>query len=164
MQVKTAIKERRSIRNFTNRQVKKSAILKILNSGIWAPSGLNNQPWKYKVLKDKAKDKLAQFTEYAQIIKNVPICICVFLNHERSYNRDKDIMALGASIQNMLLSAYELGISSCWLGEILKEKDVVRKTLNLSVSLELMAVVVLGYAKKYPAKGKRKKLNSFIIK
>ncbi|MDQ1253664.1 MAG: hypothetical protein QG646_2851, partial [Euryarchaeota archaeon] len=34
---------RRSVREFTDRQISKEEINTILNAGRWAPSGLNNQ-------------------------------------------------------------------------------------------------------------------------
>ncbi|HEC68845.1 MAG TPA: hypothetical protein ENI31_00960 [Candidatus Omnitrophica bacterium] len=72
-------------------------------------------------------------------------------------------MAIGACIQNMLLCAQELGIGSCWLGEILNKKEKVRKLLNIDKNYELMAVVSIGYPLKKPNKGKRKRLKTLIL-
>ena len=80
------------------------------------------------------------------------------------YDRDKDIMAIGACIQNMLLQAYCLGIGSCWLGEILNKKNEVREALRVKSDYELMAVISFGYAKKQSGKGSRKKIQGFILK
>ena len=72
-------------------------------------------------------------------------------------------MAIGACIQNMLLCAYELGIGSCWLGEILKRKSRVTKYLKIHPRYELMAVVSLGYPLKKPPKGRRKNIKNLIL-
>ena len=115
------IKGRRSIRKFNIKKVEKDKIRNILTAGRWAPSGLNNQPWRFVLIESqKYKDKIAQLTEYGGIIKKAPIAILVFLDKNSSYDRDKDIMAIGACVQNMLLEAHSLGLGSCWLGEILK--------------------------------------------
>ncbi|MCD4809816.1 MAG: nitroreductase family protein, partial [Methanosarcinales archaeon] len=57
----------------------------------------------------------------------------------------KDIQACGAAIQNMLLAAHGMGLGAVWLGEILNQKDEVGDILNAPGSLELMAVVAIGY-------------------
>lgn len=164
MKITSTIKERRSIRQYTRDIPKKKDIKKILEAAIWAPSGLNNQPWKFKVLKESRKDGLSKFTKYAHVIKNAPLAICVFLDNSATYNRQKDIMAIGACIQNMLLLAHELGLGTCWLGEILNKKEEVQKYLEIDSDLELMAVVTLGYSDEEITKGCRKGLKSFMLK
>jgi len=59
MKIEKAILERRSIRDYTDKLPKDKDIERILTAGIWAPSGLNNQPWKFKVVKSEQKDGLA---------------------------------------------------------------------------------------------------------
>jgi len=44
------IKGRRSVRKFKKKTVSKQIVEKILEAGRWAPSGLNNQPWRFMVL------------------------------------------------------------------------------------------------------------------
>ena len=164
MKVETAIKKRRSIREYTKEVPKEEGIKKILEAGIWAPSGLNNQPWKFKVVKGAEKDGLSKFTKYADIVKDAPIVICVFLDNGATYNRDKDIMACGACIQNMLLEAYELGFGTCWLGEIINQKEAVEKYLKTDSDYELMARVTLGFSDEEVTKSCRKGFKNFILK
>jgi len=164
MKTTSTIKERRSIRQYTRQIPKEDDVKKILEAALWAPSGLNNQPWKFKVLKETQKDALAKFTKYAHIIKNAPLAICVFLDNGSTYNREKDIMAIGACVQNMLLEAHELGLGTCWLGEILNKKKEVQEYLGIDSDLELMVVVTLGYSDEEITKGCRKGLKNFILK
>lgn len=164
MKVEQAIRQRRSIRQYTKDAVQDSDIQKIMEAAIWAPSGLNNQPWKFKVLKSEdEKNGLAKFTKYGRIIRDAPIAICVFLDNSSTYNREKDIMAVGACIQNMLLQAYELGLASCWLGEILNKREEAEAFLKVDADYELMAVISLGYSDEELTEACRKKLNTFII-
>jgi nitroreductase len=144
--VTRAIKMRRSIRQFKKDPVPDEILDQILESGLWAPSGKNNQPWKFAVIRDSAtKESLATFTHYSSVIHHAPVCIAVFLDHSRVYDRTKDVLAVGASIQNMLLTIHVLGLGGVWLGEILKNKDKVKELLGANQDLELMAVVALGY-------------------
>jgi len=159
------IKQRRSIREYKKKIPPEEDIEKILEAGGWAPSGLNNQPWRFLVIKDKAeKNKLSGFTRYGDIIKDAPVVIVVCMDIADSYNRDKDLMAIGACIQNMCLEAHSLGLGTCWMGEILNRKTEVCKFLNLDKELELMAVVTLGYSGEDITKGCRKPLKELKIR
>ncbi|MFH1460057.1 MAG: nitroreductase family protein [Candidatus Omnitrophota bacterium] len=168
MNLKELILERRSVRKYKKKAICEETIQNILETGIWAPSGLNNQPWRFKIITEPIiKNKLAQLTKYNSIIEKAPCVICVFLEKEVMYDRDKDIMAIGACIQNMLLYAFSIGIGSCWLGEILNKKDQANKLLGIKNQLELMAVIAFGYDQLNEfklRKGQRDNLESFILK
>jgi nitroreductase len=140
------IKGRRSVRQFKKDPVPDDLINRIMESGLWAPSGKNNQPWKFAVIRDSTlKKSLASFSHYGSVILNAPVCIAVFLDHSRVYDRTKDVQAVGASIQNMLLTVHSMGLGGVWLGEILKNKEEVGDVLGAGKDLELMAVLALGY-------------------
>jgi nitroreductase len=139
------ILNRRSVREFTDKPVSKEDINIILDSGHWAPSGLNNQPWRFIVIRDRETiQKLSECTHYSGIVAGAPLLIATFLDNETSYNRTKDLEAIGAAVQNMLLSCCELGLGGVWLGEILNQKENVNFILNCPSGLELMAVLAIG--------------------
>ena len=79
-----------------------------------------------------------------RLSKKLP-CIAVFLDHLRVYDRTKDVQAVGASIQNMLLTIHSMELGGVWLGEILQNKEKVGELLRVDKDLELMAVVALGH-------------------
>jgi nitroreductase len=158
------IKSRRSIRCFKKQAVDEKLVKEIIEAGSWAPSGLNNQPWKFVVVRSPAvKDKLAELTHYRTIIQEAPVCIAVFLDTALSYDRTKDIQAIGACMQNMLLAIHALGLGGVWLGEILKNSEKVKQLLGVSPALEFMAVVALGYPDEKNITAERKKLNEVIL-
>ncbi len=164
MSVYEMVRRRRSIRKYEDRMVADAEVTQILEAGRWAPSGLNNQPWRFMVVTDReTKDGLARFTKYGRIIKAAPLLIVVCMDQKASYNRDKDLMAIGAFIQNMLLAACELNVGTCWLGEILNRKEEVAAYLGLPDNLELMAVVTVGYLAETGGKGKRRSLEALAI-
>jgi len=140
------IRTRRSVRQFKKKPVSDDLLNQILESGLWAPSGKNNQPWKFAVVRDpKLKESLSSLTHYHSIIKKASVCIAIFLDHSRVYDRTKDVLAVGASIQNMLLTIRSMGLGGVWLGEILKNKERVGELLGAGTELELMAVIALGH-------------------
>ncbi|WP_094226460.1 nitroreductase family protein [Methanolobus psychrotolerans] len=144
-EVTDIILSRRSVRKFTEEPVENKEIKTILEAGRWAPSGLNNQPWRFIVIKDKSTmEELATCTHYGDIIQNAPLLIAVYLDLDVMYNRTKDVQAIGASIQNMLLACCDLKLGAVWLGEILNNSNKVNLILSCPDTLELMAVLAIG--------------------
>ncbi len=153
------ILSRRSIRSYTSEPVARSDITMILEAARWAPSGLNNQPWKFIVVqKGDTISKLASCTRYSAIVKGASVIIAVFLDTSTMYDRTKDAQAIGAAIQNMLLVCCELGLGAVWLGEILNNKEQVNLILEAPESLELMAALAIGYPDRNKTTSSRKEL------
>ncbi len=165
MDVMEAILNRRSIRKFTRDEVSRRDILKILEAGRWAPSGLNNQPWRFLVITshDSRKEVLEQCTKYGHIVRAANVLIAVFLHKKAKYHHEKDCQGAGACIENMLLAVHGLNLGAVWLGEIINQEDQVHKVLGTDGgSLELMAVIALGH----PADGgssSRKELSELMV-
>jgi len=162
--VQDAIRKRRSIREFTEQAVSRDMLCKIVTAGIWAPSGLNNQPWRFVLVRDvETRRKLAEQTTYSHIILAAPSLIVVLLDRAAMYNEVKDHQAAGACIQNMLLTTEELGLGAVWLGQILQNKRKVNAILNLGDNYELMAVLAIGYPLHRNQKSQRKPFADFIL-
>jgi nitroreductase len=158
------ISSRRSIRKYKKEPVPDRLINEILEAGRWAPSGLNNQPWRFAVIKDQSfKTQLSGMTHYSNIISNSDFCVAVFYNNLSGYHREKDLMSIGACIQNMLLYAHYLGIGSVWLGEILKNKDKINDALGIDPMNEFMALIAFGYPDE-DAAGERLKMSELLLK
>ncbi len=162
--VQEAILTRRSIREFTDQPVEANLLKHIITAGIWAPSGLNNQPWKFVIIHNASiRARLAELTHYAHIVKAAPALIAVYLDQEKMYDRIKDHQAAGACIQNMLLSAHELGLGAVWLGQILANKVQVNEVLGLSNQYELAAVIAFGHPQHKNQQSQRLALEQFIL-
>ncbi len=161
-----AILGRRSIRKYEDKVPDRQSILKILEAGIWAPSGLNNQPWRFVIVwSEEIKKKLAELTKYSEIVKKAPVLIGVFLDKDTMYHQIKDHQSAGACIQNILLSAYALGLGTCWLGEILKSEEKVKEVLGLEKDkYEMCAFIAVGYPGDVKAVSERYPLEHFIVK
>jgi nitroreductase len=163
-EVMRTIYERRSVRNFTEAPVDRRVIREILRAASWAPSGLNNQPWRFAVLWDQAvKEELGRLTRYASVLKNAAVLIPVFLDKESCYDRVKDCQAIGACLQNLLLAVQSCGLGATWIGEILKNKDKVLAILELPERLELMAVVAVGHPLHRNQTSHRKPIEELIV-
>jgi nitroreductase len=143
-----AIKDRRSIRKFTDENISNESLTTILEAGRWAPSGLNNQPWRFMVIRknDNRHEKLAECTKYAHIVRASSACLCIFLEKEAMYNEMKDHQGAGACIQNMLLATHSLGLGAVWLGQIVNDQLTTLGALGVDPTLyELQAVLAIGH-------------------
>jgi nitroreductase len=141
-----AIRQRRSIRRFSKEAVSDEAVDAVLDAGRWAPSGLNNQPWRFAVVRDSAvKEKLASLTRYGSVIRSAAVVIAVFFDTAQGYDRTKDLQSIGACIQNMLLAIHDLNLGGVWLGEILKSSSEVKSLVDAPDSYEFMAAVAMGH-------------------
>ena len=59
MELEEAIKNRRSIRKYTNEDVPNELIEELIECARLAPSAKNRQPWKFLIVKNSTKDKIA---------------------------------------------------------------------------------------------------------
>ncbi|MBD3245672.1 MAG: nitroreductase family protein [Candidatus Omnitrophica bacterium] len=163
MEVEKAIRERRSVRTYRSQEVKEETVRRILDAGRWAPSGLNNQPWKFLVLEKACKDSLAEYTKYGEVIRSSARVILVFLDREESYHYEKDLLAVGACVQNMLLEIHSCRLGGCWLGEILNRREAVHAKLEIPGHLQLEAVIAVGVPGGGTQAGVRKELGALWI-
>ena len=71
MDTLTAIKTRRSVRNYKAESLDTNLISEIVEYGLYAPSAHNEQAWKYYII-SKAEDRnfLAETMEYGKMLLN----------------------------------------------------------------------------------------------
>jgi nitroreductase len=153
------ILQRSSVRRFTGEPVTRETLDTLVEAARWAPSGLNNQPWRFVTVEERAAlDGLAALTGSGSILRGCGGAVAVFLDLDRLYHREKDIQGVGAAVENMLLAAHGLGLGACWLGEILNRRREAEALLGVPESLELMAVVAVGFPRPGGRTAARKRL------
>jgi len=164
MELLEAIQARRSVRKYTEAPVDDTDVDLILEAGRWAPSGLNNQPWRFAVIrKEETKKSLAESTRYSAVVLGADVLIAIFLDRLVMYDRTKDIQSIGACIQNMLLEAHSLGLGACWLGQILANREKVEKAIGVPEHFELMAVIAIGHPAVSAQTGRRNELKELVF-
>lgn len=165
MELLEGLHTRRSIRKFNDEPVTREQLRHILHAGTMAPSGMNNQPWRFVTVQDRTLlSGLAKLTRYGHIIDGAAACIVVFVDREAMYHEVKDHQSMGACIQNLLLAAHAMGLGGVWLGEILKSAKEVRELCGLSDRYELMAVVALGHPAGTGGKPDRRPVEDVLVK
>jgi len=159
------IQNRHSCRIYDkNKVIIEEILVKIIKAASMAPSGKNLQPWKLRIIKDE--DIIARLSLCllnSKWIKNTNCIIAVYMDTREGYDLLKDAMAIGASIENMLLEAESNGISSCWIGEITNYEEEISRVIPIKENLRLMSFVVLGYEKRRFCPSPKKELKELLI-
>jgi len=156
MEVFDAIRSRRSIRKYKDKEVPWDNIVTILDAGKYAPSAGNLQNWKFIVVKNDGKRAaITKACLQQEWMETAPIFIVVVAEPEKAERyygtrgaRLYTIQACAASVQNMLLTAHSLGLGTCWLGAF--DEDEIWRLLNLPEGKSVQAVITIGYADETP--------------
>ncbi len=176
MDVLQAIQNRRSIRRFKPDALSRETIAAILDAARLAPSGKNNQPWRFVVVQNDEREKMyacleaglknafingrsTGSAEYSfRIMREAPATVFIFNPRDTApWNeqtildrvlRIVDTQSVGGAIENMLLRAQELSVGSLWICDIFSAYEELCAWLGRDMLL--VAAVALGYADEAP--------------
>ena len=156
MDVFEAIRTRRSIRKYKDKQVPWDNVVTIMQAGKYAPSAGNLQNWKFIVVKTDAKRKaITKACLQQEWMEQAPVFIVVVAEPkkaERFYGirgaRLYTLQGCAAAIENMLLAAHELGLGSCWIGAF--DEHEIFTILGLPEDSSVQGVITIGYADEVP--------------
>lgn len=109
------IHARKSVRSYTEDPVSPEQVETLLKAAMAAPSGMNQQPWRFVVVREQAtKDKLA--SGFNKMIAKAPVVIVVCGKTtgktggtNRNWTAD-----CAAATENLLLAAEALGLGAVW--------------------------------------------------
>jgi nitroreductase len=154
MDVLQAIKERRSIRQYSEEAISEDQISQILEAGRWAPSRGNSQPWKFIVLNDEQiRKELAEVIPTGKFIAQAPQGIAIVVNPKISKHPEQEG---AAAIQNILLAAHALGLGTCWISVRGTDwAETAAKVLGIPDEEWLISVVSIGYPAEAPEKPRK---------
>lgn len=164
-QVIETIMARRSVRKYLPQPVNRDTMQVILNCGINAPNGQNKQSWAIRVVDNpefingltevykKANPKAAEDPNFRNMFRNAPTV--VFIANDTAYDFSQvDCGLLG---ENMILSAWSMGIGSCCLGGPIRFMKTdpgaaeYLKRLNIPEGYDLLYCIAFGYPDESPA-------------
>jgi nitroreductase len=115
-----------------------------------APSAGNERPWHFIVITERSLlNSITEFHEHAQMLKQAPaaIIICADLTADRYPGANYWVQDCSAATENILLTATEKGLGSCWLGIYPIEKRIKGLTglLGLPENVVPVSAIALGY-------------------
>ncbi len=138
------LKTRRSIREYSDKEIPKELLEKIVEAARFAPTARNVQPWEFVVVTQMPTlKKLAELAENGRFLAQAKACITVFCADTKYYLEDGC-----AATCNILLAATALGIGSCWVaGDKKPYCTQVAALLSVPDSYKLVSLVSLGWPK-----------------
>ncbi len=156
MNVYDLIKKRRTIRRFKQQSIDHNLLEQMVDAGRLAPSAANRQPLEFIVVNKQSKlEKIFETLKWAGYIapkgnppegKRPTAYIVVLVNSDVS--KIKGAVDAAAAIENMILTALDAGVGSCWIGSVDREK--VRGILNIPDNYLIDSVLALGYPDEQP--------------
>lgn len=160
-----AIRNRRSTRTYSERQITEEDMSTILDAAICAPSGMNLQTWHFTAIQDTGKlEELNKRIRAAFAKSNDPHL--KERGKNESYNCYYHAPTLiivsnepiktwagqdcATALQNIFLAAHSLGIGSCWINQLGQTCDdpEVREyltQLGVPVNHNVYGCAALGY-------------------
>ena len=180
-EVLKAIKARRAIRAYKSKRIPRGIIKTIIEAGNHAPSAMNSQPWRFVVVEGKALHK--KMLDTAVLNAKILLAPLKTTNPERYqmimkrheeledpiyYSAPAIIFVIGKgtyadlscplACENIMLSAYSLGLGSCWVqfGSLITDNEDIKKALDLKADEKIFGPIVMGYPKTIPEPPQKK--------
>lgn len=163
-QVIETIMARRSVRKYLDQPVEHDKLQAIVECGINAPSGMNQQPWVIRVVEDttyikgitevfraEQPEQVERDPDFKTMFRNAPTVICVATPKDGKGQLDAGMLG-----ENMMLAAQSLGLGTCCLGgpvHFMKTSEAARpyvERLNIPEDYELCYILAVGYPDETP--------------
>ena len=165
------IKERRSVRKFSDKAVDAEVIASVVATAAYAPSWKNSQTTRYIAVLDKEiKNRLANecmmgFEYNVGTANGAPAMVVVTtINNRSGYERDGSATTskgthwqsfdAGIATQTFCLAAHEAGLGTVIMG--IFDENKVAEVVGLPEGQSVSALVAIGYAAEEPAAPRRK--------
>lgn len=136
MDLEQAFHSRRAVREYRDESIGRPVLQKLIHAAIQAPSAVNEQPWLFTVVQDRARLALISRESKAHLLTAPPQNLALHRLHELRDDPDFDIFyhapvliviasatqgrwavencALAA--ENLMLAACAEGLGTCWIG------------------------------------------------
>ncbi|SEA10908.1 Nitroreductase [Arachidicoccus rhizosphaerae] len=177
-QVESAIKNRRSVKpqGYNGKVIESALIDRLIEAANWAPTHGLTEPWRfiifdgdgikrfckdhaelYKAHTDPENFMQASYDKLKNQGDNASHIIAVFSKRGPKSNITEleEICATACAVQNILLTAEALGISSFWSTGGQTLKPAMKQYFQLLPEDQMIGLIYLGYTEQTPAAGRR---------
>ncbi len=154
-----AMRERRSVRAYTEEVPSDELIERVVDAGLWAASGRGRQSPIVLAVTDRAlRDRLSAMNarimgapEGTDPFYGAPVVLVVLADRSVPTHVYDGSLVMG----NLMLAAHELGLGSCWIHRAREEFDTpegrqILAELGVEGDYEGIGHCVLGYAAEVP--------------
>ena len=151
MEVFDAVRTVLAVRQFQDKPIPETVVNQIVESGHLTASSINGQPWHFIVVQDKEMLKqLGALARSGPYIAQAPLAIVV-----ASEPSPYGVSDTSRAIQSMVLTAWEQGVGSNWVG--FNNLKQVNPLLGIPAEVEIVAILPFGYPVASIGKGNKKR-------
>ncbi len=147
MDVYEAIRTRKSVRAYLDREVPEDVLLRILEAARLAPSARNRQEWRFVVVRnEETRRKLAVAARNQAFVAQAPVvlaCCAETDGHVMTCGQACYPIDVAIAIDHMTLCAVEEGLGTCWIGAFYE--DQVKEILEIPEEVRVVELLTLGY-------------------
>jgi nitroreductase len=140
-----AIRNRRSIRKYQDKNVEKDKVQRVLEAARLAPSAMNRQPYRLYVVSNK--EILSRINSICNQDWKAPIMIAMVSAPQEAWVRDdgEELWKADAAIamNQVTLAAFAEGLGTCWIAAF-KENEV-KEILGVDSASRIPFLSPLGY-------------------
>jgi nitroreductase len=138
--------ERKSVRKYTDEDIKKDDLRYILHAAMSAPTARNTRCYFFIVVRNKeTHKKIAAIHRAAQMILQAPLAILVVGNQSIAFEGYLP-QDCAAATQNILLAAAAKGYGSVWCGVYSNKErsEGIERLFRLPQNIKAFSIVVIG--------------------
>ncbi len=145
------LKNRRSTRKYSNKQVEDEKVEKILQAAFLSPSSRSRRPWEFVVVHERETlEKLSTLREVGgKFLDKSPLAIVIIADTEKCDVWIEDCSITGIIMQ---LEAEKLGLGSCWIqvrkrmyDENTDSSEFVKEVLDIPGNYDVLSIISIGY-------------------
>lgn len=157
MELSQVIKERRTIKDFNGQPVPDELLDRALEAGLWAQNHRLTQPWRFTILGETTKARLAQ--DFPKIASK-PVVVAVSCLHSDGGEQEReDYAAVACAIQNIQLEAWNEGLGMQWSSGKMSTGSHLHELLEVDAEREFfVGLLFFGFPLEIPAARARKPL------
>ncbi|MDZ7672069.1 MAG: nitroreductase family protein [Halanaerobiales bacterium] len=156
---KELLLNRRSYREYSDREVSDEVIKKVIDISRYAPTSMNSQSYYFKIIRDRELicDLSTIRKTASEPIKKAPIAVAICSDNELSnrYKQDGDIAAY-----HFMLAARLYNLGTCWIADM--DRESIKKKLNIPIEHYIATITPVGYIKEETKAPKRKEIAKYI--
>lgn len=147
MNVKEAIRTRKSVRHYIDKPVEDEIIKKLFEAAILAPSANNRQEWRFVVVREKdIRKRLSEIANNQSFIAKAGAVIVACADTDEKYmpcGQQSYPIDVAIVLDHITLAAVELGLGTCWVASF--EEKPIKDLLGIPEKIRVIAIMPLGY-------------------
>lgn len=151
------VKQRQSVRKYTDRPVEPEKLHRCLEAARLAPSASNSQPWKFVVInepglvKKVARETIGPLFTFNNFVPQAPVIVAIVIEKMKIITqvaatmkeREFPLIDIGIAAEHFCLQAAEEGLGTCMLGWF--NEEPIRQMLRIPKDKRIGLLITLGY-------------------